>query len=333
MNYKDKISQLSKLIGNTPLIKITCEYQGTTYDVFCKLEQYNLTGSIKDRMVVNLLNDAYEKNVLNERQEIVEATSGNTGISLAAIGGYLGHPVTIFLPDWMSKERIELIRSFGAKIKLVSAAEGGFIGSIEKAAQYAKENNCFLAAQFSNKANVEAHYLTTGPEIVSQMKENWIDAFVSGIGTGGTIMGIGNYLKNSNQNIQIYAMEPASSPVLKTGTKVGSHRIQGISDEFVPPIVDQHIYEEIIDVEDGDAIIMAQRLAKELGLGVGISSGANFLAALKIQLLTGKKNIVTVFADDNKKYLSTDYGKKEKVQSSYLSKDIQLINYQVLDSK
>jgi cysteine synthase A len=235
------------------------------------------------------------------------------------------------MPDWMSRERMELIKSLGAKINLVSKDEGGFLGSIERAEDYAKSNdNTFLPRQFSNEDNVSAHYETTGPEIWWQLRFRSLkpDAFIAGVGTGGTIMGVGRYLKEMNPDVKIYPLEPSNSPTLSTGCKVGKHRIQGVSDEFIPPIVDLKFLDNVISVDDGDGIIMAQKLAAELGIGVGISSGANFIGALKVQNELGDDAVVvTVFPDDNKKYLSTDLLKDEPVKDDFLSKDVELIGF------
>ena len=272
-----RLDHLSKLIGNTPLVEIRYRYKGKNRRIFAKAEYYNLTGSIKDRMAFHILKKAYELGKIKEGYRILEATSGNTGISFSALGSFLGHRVTIFMPNWMSKERINIIRSFGAEIRLVSPEEGGFLGSIKMTEDIAKEEDrVFLPRQFSNEANVEAHYTTTGPEIWTQLKKLNLapDAVITGVGTGGTIMGIGRFLKEKNPLIKLYPLEPTSSPTLSTGYKVGTHRIQGISDEFIPPIVNLEELDEVIDVHDGDAIIMAQKLAAELGMGVGISSGA-----------------------------------------------------------
>lgn len=324
-----RIEALRNLIGNTPLIEIHFKYKGENRRIFAKAEHYNLTGSIKDRMALHILSKVYEENLINPDANIVEATSGNTGIAFSAIGTALGNKVTIFMPNWMSEERINLIKSFGADIQLVSPEEGGFLGSIEMTEDLSKKDeNVFLPCQFSNKYNTEAHYLSTGPEIWSQLEGMNLkpDAIVAGVGTGGTIMGIGRYLKEENPDIKVYPLEPSNSPTMSTGHKVGKHRIQGISDEFIPEIVDLDELDEIISVDDGDAIIMAQKLASKLGLGVGISSGANFLGALKVQEELGKDSVVvTVFADDNKKYLSTDLMKEEPVKSDFLSTDIELI--------
>ncbi|MEI6816766.1 MAG: cysteine synthase family protein [Bacteroidota bacterium] len=326
----EKIQGLSSLIGNTPVLAIRFKYKGEERIIYAKSENLNMTGSIKDRMALYILNNAYRKGILKSGDQIIEATSGNTGISFSALGRALGHPVTIFMPDWMSQERINLIKSFGAKIVLVSKEEGGFLGSIKMSEELAASSeNTFLPRQFTNLDNSNAHYSTTGPELWWQMKKHHlkIDAFVAGVGTGGTIMGIGKYLKEMNPAISIHPLEPSNSPTLTTGHKVGKHRIQGISDEFIPAIVHLDEVDEIVSVDDGDAIIMAQKLA-HMGMAVGISSGANFLGALKKQNEIGRgKVVVTVFPDDNKKYLSTDLAKDEPVKDDFLSTDVELISF------
>ncbi|MHA2365626.1 MAG: PLP-dependent cysteine synthase family protein, partial [Candidatus Hodarchaeales archaeon] len=310
LDYDKKIKGLTCLIGNTPLLEITFKYQGKKRIIYAKAENLNMTGSIKDRMAFHILERGYKRGLLKPGRLIIEATSGNTGISFSAIGCALGHPVSIFMPDWMSIERINLIKSLGAKINLVSKEKGGFLGSIDMAEELArKTEGAFLPRQFSNADNIDAHYQTTGPEIWWQLANHSLcpDAFIAGVGTGGTVMGTGNFLKEKNQNIKIYPLEPSNSPTLSTGHKVGKHRIQGISDEFIPPILNLNTLDEVVCCEDGDAIIMAQKLAHELGLGVGISSGANFLGAIQVQNDLGEDSVVvTVFPDDNKKYLSTD---------------------------
>jgi cysteine synthase A len=265
--------------------------------------------------------------------QIFEATSGNTGISIAAIGKALGHQVNIFMPDWMSAERKDLIRSLGANIRHVSKEEGGFLASIEMAKSAAGKIDGFLPSQFSNVDNVNAHYLTTAPELWWQLKYRDIvpDAFIAGVGTGGTIMGVGKFLKEQDANIKIHPLEPENSPTLSTGFKVGKHRIQGISDEFIPSIVNLEDLDEVVSVDDGDAIIMAQKLASELGIGVGISSGANFLGALLMQNKYGSdKVMVTVFPDDNKKYLSTDLLREEPVKDDFISADVKLLYFNAI---
>jgi len=327
-----KLHSLSVLVGNTPLLEINLKIEGKSRKIYAKAEHLNMTGSIKDRMALHILKRAYMDRRLKPGDTIIEATSGNTGISFAALGRALGHPVTIFMPDWMSRERIDLIKSVGANIKLVSKEDGGFLGSIAMAEEMAAKNdNCFLPSQFSNQDNVEAHVEETGPELWWQLTYNGMvpDAFVAGVGTGGTIMGVGKFLKEQRSTIKIHPMEPANSPTLSTGCKVGQHRIQGISDEFIPAIVDLDSLDKVIDVDDGDAIIMAQKLARELGLAVGISSGANFLAAVMVQDSISPDAIVaTVFPDDNKKYLSTDLLRNEIAKEGFLSPEIELSGYE-----
>ena len=330
-DLQNKFQFLSCMIGGTPLLEILFHYKGEERTIHVKAEHYNLTGSIKDRMALHILRKAYENKDIRPESRIIEATSGNTGIAFAALGKALGHQVTIFMPDWMSSERINLIKSFGAEIRLISQAQGGFLGSIRMSEELAQSlEHSFLPRQFSNENNCEAHYLTTGPEIWHQLRNQGLipDAFVAGVGTGGTIMGIGKYLKEQNSAIKIHPMEPSNSPTMSTGYKVGKHRIQGISDEFIPDIVKLDELDSIIEVDDGDAIIMAQKLASQLGLGVGISSGANFLAALIAQnKLNHKSTVVTVFSDDNKKYLSTDLMREEPIKDGFLSTDIELISF------
>jgi cysteine synthase len=327
----DRFQGVSRLIGNTPLLAIEFRYKKELRVLYAKAENLNMTGSIKDRMAIHILREGYASRALAPGAEIVEATSGNTGIAFAAIGRALGHPVTIYMPDWMSKERIDLVRSLGATIHLVTKEEGGFLGSIEMAENRAREREqVFLPRQFSNEANVQAHTGTTAPEIWWQMRFNGLrpDAFVAGVGTGGTIMGVGQFLREQNREIKLHPLEPSNSPTLSKGRKVGKHRIQGISDEFIPSIVDLSSLDSVISVPDGDSILMAQKLASTLGLGVGISSGANFLGALLAQSQMGAGAVVaTVFPDDNKKYLSTDLLKEEPVEADYLSPDIELLSF------
>lgn len=319
------------LIGNTPLLKIEYLFRGRPGVIFAKAENLNLTGSIKDRMAYHIIIKAYLSGQIKKGDPIVEATSGNTGISFSAIGRALGHPVTIFMPDWLSTERINLIKSLGANIELISKEEGGFLKSIELAEKMAADNpDVFLPRQFSNTDNCEAHYETTGPEIWHQLRLRRLvpDAFVAGVGTGGTIMGVGRFLREMNPNILVLPLEPANSPTLSTGCKVGKHRIQGISDDFIPPILKLNSLDKVVSVDDGDSIIMAQKLSAQLGLGVGISSGANFLGALLAKEIIGNdKTVATVFPDDNKKYLSTNLLGIEPTRPEFLSNSIELIRY------
>ena len=329
-----RIRQLKHMIGNTPLLAIRFSFSGKERVIYAKAEHLNMTGSIKDRMAFHILKKAYEDGQIQPGDTIVEATSGNTGISFAAIGRALGHPVVIFIPDWMSRERVALIRSFGARIISVSRDEGGFLGSIRLTEEFARnERNVFLPSQFDNLANIEAHERTTGAEIWWQLHSRSIkpDAFIAGVGTGGTIMGAGRFLRRYNPSIKLYPLEPAESPTLSSGCKVGRHRIQGVSDEFIPSILKLEELDAVVSVSDGDAILMAQKLAACLGLGVGISSGANFIGALMVQEQLGDSAVVaTIFPDDNKKYLSTALLDQEPVMPGYKAPEVELLSYEAL---
>lgn len=334
LNWNRRLYGLSSMIGKTPLLAVDYKYKGKTRTIYAKAEYLNFTGSIKDRMAFHIIQKAYLNGLIKPGDHIVEATSGNTGIAFSGIGRAMGHPVTIFIPDWMSAERINLIKSFGAEIRLVSKEEGGFLGSIAMAEALAKiDENVFLPRQFANTDNCESHYLTTAPEIWEQLFsiDKKPNAFVAGVGTGGTVMGIGKFMKEQNPDIKVHPLEPSNSPTMSTGHKVGKHRIQGISDEFIPDIVKLDLLDRIISIDDGDSIIMAQKLATTLGLGVGISSGANFLGAVELQNELGDDAVVvTVFADDNKKYLSTDYTKCEPVLDEFYSPDIELLGFRAI---
>ena len=326
-----KIEKIASLINNTPLLEISLKFKGEFRRVYAKAEYFNLTGSVKDRIAYHILKNSYEAGSIKEGTIIAEASSGNTGISFSAIGAFLGNPVYIFMPDWMCEERIKLLEGFGAKIKLVSKEEGGFKGSINLAEKMGIENNAFLPRQFSNPLNIDAHYKTTGQEILLQLQKlnKKPDGVVAGVGTGGTIMGLKKALKEIYPQCKAFPLDPSSSPTLASGGKItGPHRIAGIGDEFIPKIVNLKELDDIIMVDDGDAINMSKKLSRELGIGVGISSGANFLGALKAQDILKNKDavVVTVFADDNKKYLSTDLTKDEEIKSSYMSKDVELLD-------
>lgn len=317
------------------MIEIVYRYRNQTRTVFVKCEHYNLTGSIKDRMALYILEQAYRSGKIKPGDCIVEATSGNTGIAFSAIGKALGHEVKIIMPDWLSRERINIIQSLGAEVILVSKEQGGFLGSIAMSEKMASTHpGIFLPRQFENTYNAEAHERTTAKEIWMQLQAIDInpDAFVAGVGTGGTIMGVGRYLRSKNQSIRIHPLEPAESPTLSTGYKVGSHRIQGISDEFIPAIVKLNEMDPVIKVSDGDSILMAQQLARKLGLAVGISSGANLIGAIQLQSQYEKPiHVVTVFSDSNKKYLSTDLMREEPVKPGYITPGIELIDYDALN--
>jgi cysteine synthase len=325
-----RFQSMRRLVGNTPLLALYLRVDGEPRTIYAKYEPLNLTGSIKDRMALHILRRAYETGAIAAGDPIVEATSGNTGISFAAIGRALGHPVTVFMPDWMSSERIALISSFGATVVLVSKADGGFLGSIARAdALRAVQPRTFLPHQFSNEANIDAHVTGTGPEIWLQLRAHHLtpDAFVAGVGTGGTVMGVGRYLKSQHPVVKIHPLEPAESPTMSTGHKVGHHRIQGISDEFIPPIVHLNELDGVVQANDGDAILMAQLLAQH-GLAVGISSGANVIGALRVQQqLAPNAVVVTVLCDSNKKYLSTDLLRAEPVKPGYLTPQVEMLGF------
>jgi len=324
-----RLAGLRHLIGNTPLLAVECNFRGRRRVVHAKAEHLNMSGSIKDRMALHVLRRAAASGALAPGQPIAEATSGNTGISIALVGRALGHPVTIFMPDWMSRERVDLIRSLGAEVRPVSSAQGGFLGAIAQA-DACGERGAFLPHQFSNEDNVEAHAQGTGPEIWYQLRGAGLTpaAFVAGVGTGGTVMGVGTFLRRMDPAVRVHPLEPANSPTLSTGHKVGRHRIQGISDDFVPPIVDLSALDAVVAVDDGDAIRMAQALARTLGLAVGISSGANFLGALLVaDDLPEGAVMATVFPDDNKKYLSTDLLREERALPAHLTDGVELLGF------
>ncbi|MBI2406960.1 MAG: cysteine synthase family protein [Gemmatimonadetes bacterium] len=331
----DRLKGLRNLIGNTPMLAIDVRFRGRPRRIYAKAEHLNFTGSIKDRMAFHVLRRAYELGQLEPGAMVIEATSGNTGIAFSAVGRALGHPVVIFMPDWMSEERKRLIRSFGAEVRLVSHEQGGFLGSIRLSEELAAVTpGSFLPRQFANDENCAAHERSTGPEIWAQIRARGLlpDAFVAGVGTGGTIMGTGRFLRERNPHIKLVPVEPSNSPTLSTGYKVGKHRIQGISDEFIPAIVKLDALDPVVAVDDGDSIIMAQRLASELGIGVGISSGCNFLAALQVQeQMGGDATVVTVLSDDNKKYLSTGLMQEEPVKDGFLSTDVELLGFRALN--
>ncbi len=313
---------LKKLIGNTPMIKIDYKFKDRLGSVYAKLEYYNYTGSIKDRLAFYIIKKAKEDGLLKEGQPIVEATSGNTGISLAAVGAFYGHPVHIFMPEWASKERVEIMKLYGAKVYLVSK-DVGFKGAIAQSKELAKKIGGFLTEQFDNELNVRMHYEWTAQEIKKQLSE--VDAFVSGVGTGGTLIGNALGLKEKFKDIKIIAMEPEKMPLLSNGKIIGNHKIEGIGDDFIPGLYDKNLIDQVILINDDDAINMTKVLAEKLGLGVGISSGANFLASV----LSGYGKVATIFADDFKKYLSTDLV-KTFAQEKFISNEVELLGMEII---
>lgn len=312
-------------IGNTPLIKIKYKYNRKEEEIYTKLEAYNLTGSIKDRVAYYIIKRAYEEGKLKKGMTIVEATSGNTGIALAAMGALFGNPVHIFMPDWVSKERIKLMEMYNATVTLISKEEGGFRKAIEEAEKYAKQNEAFLSNQFENENNVLAHYETTSREIIEDLDGN-ISGFVSGIGTGGTLMGVAKRLKQINDDVKIYALESDKMPLLSENKIIESHKIEGIGDDFIPQIVNKEMIDKIILVNDDDSINMSRKIALNLGIGVGISSGANMIASI-LAKEENLGNIVTVFPDDNKKYISTDLSKPLDNNENFISNQVEILGY------
>ena len=314
-------------IGNTPLIKIKYQYKQKTNYIYAKLESYNLTGSIKDRTAYYIITKAKQRGTLKEGMPIIEATSGNTGISLSALGKYYHHPVYIFMPNWVSKERMQLMKSYGAQVTTFSHEQGGFKRCIQEAQKLAKRINGFLANQFANQDNLLAQYETTGQEIVNQVPED-IGGFVSGVGTGGTLMGIGKKIRRSYPEAKVVAIEPDSMPLISKNRAIAPHKIEGIGDDFIPALIDKNEIDKVILIHDMDAINMSRKLSTDLGLGVGISSGANLLGCILLQSEI-KTPVVTVFADDNKKYLSTDLSKPIDENEKYISNQVKLITYEV----
>ena len=285
---------MDQLIGNTPLLRLG-------NNLYAKAEFVNQTGSVKDRAAKYILEDAEEQGLLTPGGTIIEPTSGNMGIALAALAAPKSYRCIIVMPDSMSAERIALMRSYGAKVVLTPGADG-MAGSIAKAAELAESIPCsFIPGQFENPANALAHYRTTGPEIWEQAQGH-VDVFVAGVGTGGTISGAARYLKEQDSRIQIVAVEPASSPLLSQG-RAGAHRIQGIGANFVPPVLEQSLVDEVFPVTDEEAFSAARCLAGQ-GLLCGISSGAAYHAAKTIAQADPQKNVVTLLPDAGNRYLS-----------------------------
>ena len=295
------------LVGNTPIVRVNnlIKKDELKADVLAKLEYFNPAGSVKDRIAKEMILDALDKGLINENTTLIEQTSGNTGIGLSAVATALNLKIIITMPETMSVERRNLMKAYGAKLVLTSGSEG-MKGAIAKAKELASQiENSFIPGQFENPANPTAHYKTTGPEIYEQT-EGKVDIFVAGVGTGGTISGIGKYLKEKNPEVKVVAVEPASSPVLSTG-KGGAHKIQGIGAGFVPETLDTKIYDEIITVENEDAFATGKEMAKTEGILVGISSGAALYASKELAKReeNAGKTIVVLLPDGGDRYLST----------------------------
>lgn len=296
-------NSIAELVGQTPIVKMNRLVEETSADVYLKLEYMNPGSSVKDRIALAMIEAAEESGNLKQGDTIIEPTSGNTGIGLAMIAAAKGYKSILVMPETMSMERRNLLRAYGAELVLTPGPEG-MGGAIRKAEELAKEHGYFMPQQFKNVSNPEVHRRTTGKEIVEQMGEQ-LDAFISGIGTGGTITGAGQVLKDHFKDIKIYAVEPVDSPVL-SGGKPGPHKIQGIGAGFVPDILDTKVYDEIIQVATDDAFEYARRAAKEEGILGGISSGAAIYAALKVAKQLGKgKKVLAIIPSNGERYLST----------------------------
>ena len=301
------VTSADQIIGKTPLLELSHieKSEGVGARVFAKLEYFNPGGSVKDRVGKAMLDDAEEKGLLKPTTTIIEPTSGNTGIGLALVAASRGYRIIIVMPETMSVERRKLMKAYGAELVLTEGSKG-MKGAIEKAEElHAQIADSFIPSQFTNPANPAIHKVTTGPEIWEQL-DGKVDAFVAGVGTGGTITGVGAFLKEKNPDIKIFAVEPSDSPVLSEG-RSGAHKIQGIGAGFVPEVLDTKVYDEVIPVSNDDAFATGRRIGKEEGVLVGISSGAAAFAALKVASrpeFTGK-NVVVLLPDSGDRYLST----------------------------
>ena len=299
-------TSIDQLIGNTPLLKLNRIVPEDAADVYVKLEFFNPAGSIKDRIALAMIEKAEAEGKLKPGDTIIEPTSGNTGIGLASVAAAKGYHLIIVMPETMSVERRKLMQGYGAELILTPGADG-MKGSIAKAQELVDTKGYFMPMQFENPANPAIHEATTGQEIIDAFgKDDLPDAFVAGVGTGGTLSGIGHALKKADPNIMVYALEPAESPLLKEG-KAGKHKIQGISAGFIPKTLDQEVYDGIIEVSSDDAIKTGQAVGRLEGFLPGISAGANIYGAIELAKQLGKgKKVVTVSPDGGDRYLSTD---------------------------
>lgn len=297
-------NSVAELVGHTPIVKLNRLVDENSADVYLKLEYMNPGSSVKDRIALAMIEAAEKSGQLKADSTIIEPTSGNTGIGLAMVAAAKGYKAILVMPETMSLERRNLLRAYGAELVLTPGPEG-MGGAIRKAEELAKENGYFMPQQFKNEANPEVHRLTTGKEIVEQFGDEQLDAFISGIGTGGTITGAGGVLREAYPNIKIVAVEPSDSPVL-SGGKPGPHKIQGIGAGFVPDVLNTNIYDEIITVENEEAFKYARQAAKEEGILGGISSGAAIYAALQVAKKLGKgKKVLAIIPSNGERYLST----------------------------
>lgn len=298
------VHSVTDLIGETPIIRLTKVVPADAAEVYVKLESFNVGGSVKDRIALNMIEVAEQEGKLKQGTTIIEPTSGNTGVGLAMIAAAKGYKAIFVMPDTMSIERRKLLKAYGAELILTPGADG-ITGSINKAKELAESKGYFMPMQFENIANPAVHVATTGPEILEAFGGVAPDAFVSAVGTGGTLTGVGQVLKQADPAIKIYALEPTESPVLSGGAK-GPHKIQGIGTGFVPKVLDTVLYDEVLQVSSEDAFDMTRRLAAEEGLLVGISSGAAIKGAIDVAIKLGQgKKVVTVASDNGERYLST----------------------------
>ena len=299
-------TSIDQLIGNTPLLKLNRIVPEDAADVYVKLEFFNPAGSIKDRIALSIIEKAEAEGKLKPGDTIIEPTSGNTGIGLASVAAAKGYHLIIVMPETMSVERRKLMQGYGAELILTPGADG-MKGSIAKAQELVDTKGYFMPMQFENPANPAIHEATTGQEIIDAFgKDDLPDAFVAGVGTGGTLSGIGHALKKADPNIKVYALEPAESPLLKEG-KAGKHKIQGISAGFIPKTLDQEVYDGIIEVSSDDAVKTGQAVGRLEGFLPGISAGANIYGAIELAKQLGKgKKVVTVSPNGGDRYLSTD---------------------------
>lgn len=316
IRMKAKFKDIEKLFIDTPLLEIKYKYKNKIRIVYAKCEWYSLTGSIKDKVAYQIFFDAYTKGKLKDGDKIVEVSSGNMGISVCAVSNLLNLKTTILMPKTVSDERKKLIRLYGATL----IETENFKEAFRLCKRYEKEGY-FCPSQFSNISNVKVHYNITGNEILKLLGDLHVNAFVAGVGTSGTLMGVGKILKEKLK-LKVIALEPKNAQILSNCPPFKTHKIQGLSDEILPKLYNKNLVDNIIQISDEDAISMAQKLCKELSLGVGISSGANFLGAI----LSGDKAI-TIFPDDNKKYLSTSLG---QIVETELIKNIELLSFSVL---
>ena len=292
-------------IGETPIVKLKNMTTDEMAQIYVKLESFNPGGSVKDRIALRMIEDAEKSGKLKPGMMIIEPTSGNTGIGLAMVGAAKGYPVTLVMPETMSIERRKLMQAYGANLVLTPGADG-MKGAIAEANRLAEEKDGFVPAQFDNPANPKVHEETTAKEIVNAFEKNGLDAFVAGVGTGGTITGVGNELKRMYSNIKIYAVEPEESPVLEGGQS-GPHKIQGIGAGFVPSILNINIYDEVLPVKSNDAMETAREIAKKEGILVGISSGAALFAAIEVaKKMTSDQKVLVLLPDNGERYLSTE---------------------------